>query len=153
MSREEYHEEFVDVAGVSIHLLTGGQGPPVVVLHSVEGPLGWRLYHRHLARHFTVHVPTLPGFGRSQRPPWLETVTDLARFCLWLLQEQGLERVSLLGYFLGGWVAAEMAVMCPHVLERLVLVDAAGIQPHHGEIADIFLLGQEGTRQLAWLAP
>jgi pimeloyl-ACP methyl ester carboxylesterase len=153
MTTKEYHEEFIELAGVAIHLLKGGQGNPVVVLHSVEGPLGWRSYHRHLAQHFTVYVPTLPGFGRSQRPPWLETLPDLARFSLWLLQEQGLEHVSLLGYFMGGWLAAEMAVMCPHILNRLVLVDAAGIQPQRGEIADIFLLGPEESRRRAWFAP
>ncbi len=123
------------------------------MLHSVEGPPGWRSYHRGLAQHFTVYAPALPGFGRSLRPPWLETFSDLARFSLWLLQAQGLERVSLLGHFMGGWLAAEMAVMCPHILDRLVLVDAAGIRPQQGEIADIFLLGQEGTRKIAWFAP
>jgi pimeloyl-ACP methyl ester carboxylesterase len=38
-------------------------------------------------------------------------------------------------------------------VERLILVDAAGIQPQQGEIADIFLLGQEGTRKLAYFDP
>jgi pimeloyl-ACP methyl ester carboxylesterase len=149
----EPHEEFVDVAGVKIHLLKGGQGSPLVVFHSVEGNWGWRLYHRQLAQHFTVYAPTLPGFGRSQRPPWLESFLDLSRFSLWLLDELKLEKASLLGHFMGGWLAAEMAVMCPQVAERLILVDAAGIQPRQGEITDIFLHGQEGSRKLAFFDP
>src|SRR5205823_3608919 len=42
---------------------------------------------------------------------------------------------------------------CPHVVERLVLVDAAGIKPREGEIADIFLLGQEEARRRAFVNP
>src|SRR5262249_29784317 len=62
-------------------------------------------------------------------------------------------KVSLLGHFIGGWLAAEMAVVCPQMLDRLILVDVAGIQPQQGEIADIFLHGQEGTRRLVYFDP
>jgi pimeloyl-ACP methyl ester carboxylesterase len=151
LQRQE--EFFVEVAGAKIHLLKGGQGKPLVVLHSVEGNLGWLSYHRSLAQHFTVYAPTYPGFGLSQRPPWLENLSDLAHFYLWLLQELGLEKVSLVGHFMGGWLAAEMAVRCPHIVDQLILVDAAGIQPRKGEIVDIFLLGQEATRKLTYFDP
>jgi pimeloyl-ACP methyl ester carboxylesterase len=153
MSTTEPHEQFIEVAGAKIHLLKGGQGKPLVVFHSVEGGLGWRSYHRQLAQHFTVYAPTLPGFGLSQRPPWLETFSDLARFSLWILQELDLPKVSLAGHSMGGWLAAEMAVVCPQILDRLILVDAAGIQPQQGEIADIFLYGQEGSRKLMYFDP
>jgi pimeloyl-ACP methyl ester carboxylesterase len=153
MANLEYLEEFVEVAGAKIHLFKGGQGKPLVVLHSVEGNLGWLSYHRSLAQHFTVYAPTYPGFGLSQRPPWLETLSDLAHFYLWFLQELGLEKVCLVGHFMGGWLAAEMAVMCPHIIDRLILVDAAGIQPQEGEITDVFLFGQEETRKLAYFDP
>jgi len=147
----EARVESVEVAGARIELLRGGQGRPVVWLHSVEGNLGWLSHQQLLAEQASVYAPSHPGFGASARPPWLETVADLARFYLWFLQTLELERVSLIGHFLGGWLAAEMAVMCPHIVERLVLVDAAGIKPREGEIADIFLLGQEETRRRSLL--
>ena len=50
---------------------------------------------------------------------------------------------------MGGWIAAEMAVMCPQVLDTLTLIGTAGVRPVEGEIADIFLLGEEGTLELA----
>ena len=64
-----------------------------------------------------------------------------------------LPQVTLAGHFIGGWLAAEMAVMSPRTFDRLILIDAAGIQPQDGEIADVFLHGQEGTRQLAYFDP
>ena len=61
-----------------------------------------------------------------------------------------LEKVSLVGHFLDGWIAAEMAVMNPGILRRLILVDAAGVRPSVGEIADIFLLGEDETKRRAF---
>jgi pimeloyl-ACP methyl ester carboxylesterase len=43
------------------------------------------------------------------------------------------------GIGIGGWIAAQMAVMCPQPIRHLVLVDAAGIRPQHGEVFDIFI--------------
>ncbi len=150
MAVMERVEDFVQVAGARIHVLKGGQGSPLVFLHSVEGNLGWLSAHRALADRRTVYAPTHPGFGLSERPEWLETMTDLARFYLWFLQEQKLEKVTLAGHFLGGWLAAEMAVMCPHVIDRLILIDAAGVKPRQSEILDIFLYGASETRKLSF---
>lgn len=146
----QYDRFFVTVGGAQIEVLKGGQGRPLVALHSIEGNLGWLPYHQELARHFTVYVPTHPGFAGSQRPPSLETFVDLSRFYLWILQELGLSRATLAGHFIGGWLAAEMAVMRPHAVDKLVLVDAAGIKPERGEVTDIFLHGIEGTRELSF---
>ena len=100
-----YQEEFVEVAGAKIQLLKGGQGDPLVLFHSIEGSLGWRRYHDQLAEQCTVYAPTLPGFGASERPDWVESFFDLARFSLWLVQALGLEKSALGGHFIGGWLA------------------------------------------------
>ena len=146
-------EYVLELAGTTIHYLKGGQGKPLLVLHSVDGNLGWRTYLQRLAQHHTIYAVTLPGFGLSERPPWLETFTDLTRLTLWIIDVLDLQRVSLLGHFMGGWLAAEMAVVCPQLVERLVLVAAAGIRPRQGEITDVFLHGQEGARQLSFFDP
>ena len=140
-------EERVRVGGASVHMLKGGSGTgaPVVFLHSIEGNLGWLPWMETIAESATVYAPTHPGFGESERPEWLESVSDMARFYLWMFQEMGLDRVSLVGHFLGGWIAAEIAVMNPGILESLTLVDSAGVRPRDGEIADVFLLGEEET--------
>ena len=143
-------EEFVEVGGAKVHLLRGGDGPPLLFLHSIEGNLGWLPWMDRIAGSATVYAPTHPGFGASERPELLESVPDMARFYLWMIQELGLEDVTLIGHFLGGWIAAEMATMSPDVLKSLVLVDPAGVRPDEGEIADIFLLGEEETTRLAF---
>jgi pimeloyl-ACP methyl ester carboxylesterase len=149
----EAQEQFITLAGARIHYLKGGQGKPLLVLHSVEGNLGWRPYLQQLAQQATVYAVTLPGFGLSDRPAWLETVSDLTRLTVWLIEALGLQRTSVLGHFMGGWLAAEMAAVCPQSLERLILVDAAGVRPQQGEITDIFLHGQDGMRKMAFFDP
>ena len=137
----EPQDQFIELAGARIHYLRGGQGKPLVVLHSVEGNLGWRPYLQQLAQHYTVYAVTLPGFGLSERPQWLETFPDLTRLTLWLIEALGLQQVSVLGHFMGGWMAAEMAVICPQLWDRLILVDAAGVRPRtphaHRDEADV----------------
>jgi pimeloyl-ACP methyl ester carboxylesterase len=153
MAASEYRERTIDVGGSAIRYLVGGDGPPIVALHSFDGNQGWLPVYSELARSFTVYAPTNPGFAGSDRPPWLESFTDLARFYLWILQELNQSRATLIGFSIGGWLAAEIAVMAPQAIERLILVDAMGIRPRKGEIADIFLHGSEGTRRLAIFDP
>ena len=150
MSTTSVVEDFVEVGGAKIHLLKGGEGPPLLFLHSIEGNLSWLPWMDRVAESATVYAPTHPGFGASERPDLLESVSDMARFYLWFIQELGLEDVSLIGHFLGGWIAAEMATMSPGVLKSLILVDAAGVRPGAGEIADIFLLGEDETTKRAF---
>jgi pimeloyl-ACP methyl ester carboxylesterase len=145
-----FEHKAVTVGGAHIEYLRGGNGAPLLWLHGSEGNLGWLRLHDELARNFTVYVPTHPGFAGSERPMWLESFVDLSRFYLWIVQELGLSHLTLAGHFIGGWLAAEMAVMSPQIAERLVLIDAAGVRPHEGEITDIFLHGTEGTRQLSF---
>ena len=133
---QTWTEEFVEVAGGRVHLMRGGAGDPLVVLHHDVGPTGWLPFHEQLAGRFTVYAPTHPGYGQSDRPVWMRSVRDQAIVYQWLLAELQLDNVTLVGLGFGGWIAAEMATMSPRGFKRLVLVGAMGIQPSQGEIFD-----------------
>jgi pimeloyl-ACP methyl ester carboxylesterase len=130
----------VQVGETELHLLKGGSGPPLLVLHGIEGPEGWLAFHEALAESATVYAPDHPGYGQTRRPDWLESISHQALFYLWFLQEQGLDKIDLLGCGIGGWIAAEMATMSPQSLRHLVLVDPAGIRPREGELLDVFVI-------------
>jgi pimeloyl-ACP methyl ester carboxylesterase len=131
--------ETVAVGGTSLHVLRGGAGRPVLVLHGMEGHEGWLAFHAALAGQATVYAPSHPGYGHTECPPWLSSVQHQAVFYNWFLQAAGLDGVDLVGVGVGGWIAAQMAVMCSASLRHLVLVDAAGVRPEHGEILDVFV--------------
>jgi pimeloyl-ACP methyl ester carboxylesterase len=59
-----------------------------------------------------------------------------------VIREQKLDPVDVIGFSLGGWVAAEMAANNQGQFKRMVLVGPVGIRPPEGqgEILDIFQL-------------
>jgi pimeloyl-ACP methyl ester carboxylesterase len=141
-------EEALSVGGVDVHAWVGGQGEPLLVLHGAGGNRGFTRSIATLAERYTVWAPTHPGFGRSGDAEWMEGIDDLARFYLWFIDAAGLGRPHVLGHSIGGWTAAEMAVMSPGSLGRLVLVAPAGLKPEAGEILDIFYYPLPKLREL-----
>ena len=149
----DFSEEFVDVGGSRVQILKGGSGEPLLLLHGAGGNAGWLRYVQALADRFTVYAPSHPGFGSSDRPEWMETMSDLASFYTWFLENQGLEGIRAIGFSMGGWLAAEIAVNCRHAFSKLMLVGAAGVKPLQGEIADIFIISPAQVTELVFHDP
>ena len=136
-------ESRVVVGDTQVQMFSGGSGPPLLFLHGAGGNSGWQAYHEELAKSYTVYVPSQPGFNGTERPEWVYTITDVAHFNQALVQKLGLDQYILMGSSMGGWMAAEMAAMSTAGLRALILVDAAGIKPEKGEIAEIFMVSAE----------
>jgi pimeloyl-ACP methyl ester carboxylesterase len=128
--------EDVRVGALTLRLRKGGSGDPMLVLSHDIGSLERLPFYDALARHFTVYVPSHPGYDGSERPNWMRSVRDVAVAYQLLLASIGVSNVSLVGLGFGGWIAAEMATMSPQAIRRLVLVGAMGVKPVHGEIFD-----------------
>ncbi len=143
----------VKLYGAEIELIKGGAGKPLLILHGPWGNPGWLGYLDALAADFEIYLPTHPGFGNSQRHPGLETIHDLVDFYQDFLDHFGLDRPALMGFSMGGWLAAELAATCPERLDRLVLVDAAGLHVEGAPIADIFLATPQELTALAFHDP
>lgn len=121
---------FTDVAGLRTRYLVRGGGPPVLVLH------GWgasiETVHpmvTGLEAAATVYALDLPGFGQSELPrqPW--GVEEYQAFVAEFIDALGIGRASVVGHSNGGRIAIRMASTEPGRIERLVLVDSAGIRP------------------------
>jgi pimeloyl-ACP methyl ester carboxylesterase len=135
-----WSEETVRLNGAAVRIVKGGSGPPLLVLHDEMGFEGRLRSYEALALHHTVYLPLHPGFEGSERLDWIMTVRDLAAWYLQALDELALGPVPLLGCSLGGWLAAELAALDPHLFTRLALVAPMGIKPPSGEIFDMFLV-------------
>jgi len=129
-------EHTIDVAGLALRYVRGGAGAPMIVLHHSTGNPGWISFYERLAERASVSVPDMPGYGQSARPEWAREPRDLAILLLQALPRLGASSATLVGLGFGGFVAAEMATMCPDRIRRLVLVGAPGHQPREGEILD-----------------
>jgi pimeloyl-ACP methyl ester carboxylesterase len=118
-----------DIQGIATRCRTVGSGPEVLVLHgwgaSIEA-VGSIVSA--LEPGCTVHAVDLPGFGKSGLPPGPWGVEDYADWTRSLLAALGLKQVSIVGHSHGGRIAIHLAAHHPDLVDRLVLVDAAGIR-------------------------
>ena len=105
------------------HRLHGPEGAPVLVLSNSLGTTQdlWSRQLSELAERFRVLTYDHPGHGASELPEQPCTVAAIANSLLGLLDELGLDRVSVCGLSLGGMVGMALAVEAPERIERLVL--------------------------------
>lgn len=118
------------IAGRAVNYVSLGSGERAVVfVHGLGG--SWQNWLENVpataAAGYRVIALDLPGFGRSEMPVEPITITSLARSVDDLCDALGLSSVAVVGNSMGGFAAAEMAIRHPDRVERLVLVDAAGI--------------------------
>ena len=108
---------------------TGGAGKPVVVfVHGLSGTWqNWLLNIPPLMDSHRVIAPDLPGFGESPMPREKISIQGYARILDGLLGQLGVESAIVVGNSMGGFVAAELALSFSTMVEKLVLVSAAGL--------------------------
>jgi len=142
--------------GVDLQILRGGAGPPLLLLHGLGPVEPDAPVLELLAAHAEILAPTHPGFGHAPRPDDFETVYDLVRLYLDLLDHLAYAKVTLMGLSFGGWLAAEIAATCPHRLDKLVLVGAVGIKVSDREtpdILDLFNTAPAAVERRRWHDP
>jgi haloacetate dehalogenase len=65
-----FEQRHIETSGATINLVTGGSGPPLLLLHGYpQTHVMWRKVALRLAQDFTVVVPDLRGYGDSSKPP------------------------------------------------------------------------------------
>jgi len=111
----------------SLAYTRSGQGAPLVLLHGLgSSRQAWDPVVPALARQFDVIAVDLPGFGDSpQAQAEGQAPAALARAVAALLAELGVTAPHLAGNSLGGWVALELAAICPPA--SLTLLSPAGL--------------------------
>ena len=82
---------------------------------------------RAIGEHHRVIAPDLPGFGFSEMPAEEVSIPGYGHTVAALLDRLGIESAAAIGNSMGGFVAAELAIQRPDLVERLVLAAAAGI--------------------------
>jgi pimeloyl-ACP methyl ester carboxylesterase len=122
-------DQRLDIQGIPTRCRSVGEGPEVLVLHgwgaSIEAV---ESITRGLAAGCSVHAVDLPGFGQTGPPPVAWGAGEYADWTRELIAALGLERPSIVGHSHGGRVAIQLAAVHPELVDKLVLVDAAGIR-------------------------
>jgi pimeloyl-ACP methyl ester carboxylesterase len=146
------HEHALTVHGRRVQLFEGGSGPPLLYLHGA-GTFWWMPVHDLLAHCHRVVLPVHPGFGASEGLDAIETMEDLVFHTVDVLDALGLGRVDVVGLSLGGWLGAELALRHQARVNRLVLVDAAGVRVPGVAMGNPFMLPAPKVRELMFHDP
>jgi len=122
--------QFLTVDGVRIRYRATGQGKPLLLLHGWGTSLDtFATMTEDLKRQFHITAFDFPGHGGSEMPPATWAVDDFVELTLGVMAQLGIERASILGHSFGGRVATKLAAAHPEMVDRLLLVDSAGVPP------------------------
>jgi pimeloyl-ACP methyl ester carboxylesterase len=122
------HVRSASLNGSRVNYIEIGQGPPLVFVHGLSGCWqNWLENIPHFARSRRVIAVDLPGFGESELPMEDISIPGYGQFVDAFLGEIGVERASIVGNSMGGFIAAEVALSHPARVDKLTLVSAAGV--------------------------
>jgi haloacetate dehalogenase len=119
----------VQTTGANINVVSGGQGPPVLLLHgNPQSHVMWHKIAAPLAREFTVVAADLRGYGDSSKPADGENHSNYSKRAMALDQVEvmshfGFEKFTVVGHDRGGRVGHRMALDHPDRITKLVVID------------------------------
>jgi haloacetate dehalogenase len=124
-----FRRQRVETSGASINLVTGGSGPPLLLLHGYpQTHAMWRKVAPRLAQDFTVVAPDLRGYGDSSKPPVDADFAAYSKRALALDQVEtmaalGYDRFAVAGHDRGARVTHRLLRDHPDKISRAALLD------------------------------
>jgi pimeloyl-ACP methyl ester carboxylesterase len=118
----------VTVGTIRTTYLLCGNGEPVILLHGAgAGAVTWYPSIHTISRNFQVIAPDIVGYGESDKP---DAPYNRPYFSNWLkdfLKELNISKAHIVGLSQGGAIALQFAIDYAEMVNKLVLVDAAGL--------------------------
>lgn len=121
---------FLKINDSNIFYKKAGSGKKVFLLHGWGGRADSFLpVFNYLSSKYEVYAIDFPGFGESNDPPFPWDVNDYQEMLLKMFDALDIEKASLIGHSFGGRVSMLFSAKHPERVEKVVLVDSAGIMP------------------------
>jgi pimeloyl-ACP methyl ester carboxylesterase len=125
------HLDRIEIDGLSVNYVDIGEQDrrrPIVFVHGLSGQ--WQNWLENIPRFSQEHrvvAMDLPGHGMTGMPRDQISIELYGNFVAELVRRLDLAPAVLVGNSMGGFVAAEVAIRAPEVVERLMLLSAAGV--------------------------
>jgi len=130
----------VRTSGAEIHVVKGGQGPPVLLLHGApQTHITWRLVAPMLMKSYTLVIPDLRGYGDSSKPADTPDHSSYSKRAMALdmvevMKSFGFDRFPVIGQDRGGRVGHRLAVDHPDKVTRLAVLDIVPTHYHYTHV-------------------
>ena len=127
-----FTSQYVDTPGLRQHVVTGGEGPPLLLVHGwPQTWYAWRLIMPALVRDFHVIAPDQRGCGLSGKPEDGYDTATLAADLAALMDVLGHQRFAVAGHDTGMWIGYALAADHPARVARLAVAETPlpGVSP------------------------
>ena len=109
-----------------------GEGEPIIFLHGWLTDLeSMRPLTTNLVKKFKVYLVDVVGFGKSDLPEEPLNSQDFAEFLKEFMEKLKIENPVLIGHSNGGRIIINAVGKKLVKAKKIVLIDSAGIKPHH----------------------
>ena len=106
----------------------GDKGSNVILIHGLGASADiWMHNISAIASGYRVYAPDLVGFGRSDKPDVKYSPSYMSAFINDFMTALDIRDACLIGQSLGGGIALEYQLQFPSKVQKLVLVDSAGL--------------------------
>ncbi|WP_353092704.1 alpha/beta hydrolase [Tissierella praeacuta] len=123
----------MDIEGLNLNYIVEGEGKDVLVLHGWGANIDTVLPIVNILKEkFRVHALDLPGFGKSQEPNEPIDSFKYAEIVKKYMDNMKLKNVILIGHSFGGKLSIILGNRYPEMIEKIVLVNSAGLIPKRG---------------------
>jgi haloacetate dehalogenase len=119
----------VQTSGATIHVVSGGQGPPLLLLHGApQSHATWYKVAADLAKDYTLVIADLRGYGDSSKPEGGKNHENYSKRAMALdgvevMKHFGFDKFALVGHDRGGRVGHRMALDHPDQVTKLAVID------------------------------
>ena len=120
--------KFATVCDHRMSYVTGGSGPPMVLLHGLGANcFTWRFTLPTLTQHNTIYAPDMFGCGESDKAGMDYSLDAMADYVNGFMEAVGLHSAIFVGHSLGGGITMQYCHRHPGHAERIVLVSSGGM--------------------------
>lgn len=123
----------INISGINLNYIIKGEGSPIVVLHGWGANIDTVIpIVNILANNYKVYALDLPGFGKSEEPKEVLDSFGYAKIVKKFMEEMGISKASFIGHSFGGKLSIIFGAKYPELVDKLVLIDSAGLIPKRG---------------------
>lgn len=151
MSLKAPVDQYIKIKGINTRFWSmGDEGASVILIHGIGCYIEmWENNIEALSHNHRVYAIDLAGFGRSDKPTAQYSFPFLTHFVLDFMDMLNIKRASLVGNSMGGGISLQIAIQFPDIVDKLILVDSAGLGKDVSivlRLASIPLIGELLTR-------
>ncbi len=127
------------VNGIRIYYEEQGKGEPLIFINGLAFPMDlWFAQIRELSKDFRVIALDNRGIGQSDKPDEEYSIALMASDTVGLLKALGIKKAHIAGLSMGGFIAQEIALSCPEMVNRLIFIATSTGGPRSQELGRPF---------------